>query len=133
MALHQANPRLPAAAGETVQSAGVGVFAEGGGEDGGVGAGEGVGGQVDGLGGAGGDADFFGGDAVPGGEGALERVGFRLGIMADGVEPLAQMRLQRRQIHVAIDVGTEVRHNGATVAEGIVTVTVDHRSPRKIS
>ena len=92
-----------------------------------------MGGQVDGFGGAGGDADFFGGDAVPGGEGALERVGFRLGIMADGVEPLAQMRLQRLQIHVAIDVGTEVRHNGASVAEGIVTVTVDHRSPRKIS
>ena len=98
-----------------------------------MGAGEGVGGQVDGLGGAGGDADGSGGDAVAGGEGALERVGFRLGIMADGVEPLAQMRFQRRQIHVAIDVGTEVRHNGASVAEGIVTVTVDHRSPRKIS
>ncbi len=89
---------------------------------------EGMGGKIDGLGGAVGDADGGSIDAQLSGQGPLQRVWFRLGIVADDVEPLAQMRLQRLQVYVAVDIGAEIRHHRAAKMKGIVAVSVDHRS-----
>ena len=102
-------------------------------EDGGLTAGKGVGGEVDGFGGAGSDADGGGVEAEPGGECLFQRVGFGLGIIADGVEPRTEMRLQRREIHVTIDIRAEIRPDGPPVAVCVVPVPLNHRFPFRIS
>ena len=94
---------------------------------------EGVGDQVDGFGGAGGDQDVGGVEAEEAGEGAFQPVGLRLGIVPDGVEPLAQMRLQGLQVHVTIDIRAEIRPDGPRIAVGVVSVSLNHRFPFKMS
>ena len=117
----------------SVDGACIGVFAEGRAENGGTGVLKGVGGQVDGFGGSVGDADGGRIDTQVFRQSLFQRVGLRFRIVADGVEALTQVCLQRLQIHVVVYVRAEVRTNGPLEAESIVSMSADHLFPRKMS
>ena len=65
-------------------------------------------------------------DAQSSGQCPFQGIRLRLGIMADAVEPLAQMLFQRFHVYMAVDVGTEIRHHRTFKMIGIVAVSLDH-------